>query len=56
MVHYYYLLSFDCFSLFLCFLTCLIKFILWLKSPPTHRQKAGRGRGVQGPKGPVQFQ
>ena len=34
MVHYYYLLSFDCFSLFLCFLTSLIKFILWLKPPP----------------------
>ena len=50
MVHYYYLLFFDCFSLFLCFLTSLIKLILWLKFfffP--HRQKAGRGWGVQGP-------
>ena len=28
---YYYLLSFDCFSLFLSFLISLIKLILWLK-------------------------
>ena len=40
MVHYYYLQSFDCFSLFLCFLTSLIKFILWLKSPRPDKRQA----------------
>ena len=40
-VHYYYLVSFDCFPLFLYFLTSLVKFILWLNC--FHRQKAGLG-------------
>ena len=47
MVHYYYLLFFDCFSLFLCFLTSLIKLILWLKffffSPQTKGRQRMRG-------------
>ena len=38
---YYYLLSFDCFSLFLSFLISLIKLILWLKfPPPTDKRQA----------------
>ena len=40
-VHYYYLVSFDCFPLFMHVLTSLIILILWLKF--SHRQKAGRG-------------
>ena len=42
-LHYYYLALFDCFLLFLHFLTSLIKLILWLNI--SHRQKAGGGRG-----------
>ena len=39
---YYYLVSFDCFPLFLHFLTSLIKLILWLNF--FQRQKAGEGQ------------
>ena len=40
-LNYYYLVSFDCFPLFLHFLTFLIKLIVWLKF--FHRQNAGWG-------------
>ena len=46
-VHYHYLVSFDCFSLFLHFLTSLIKLILWLKFFTDRRQ--GEDMGGQGP-------
>ena len=42
-VHHYYLVSFDCFPLFLHFLISLIKLLLWLKF--FHRQEAGWGHG-----------
>ena len=38
--------SFDCFPLFLHFLTSLINLILWLRF--LHRQNAGRGHGASG--------
>ena len=40
----YCFVLFECFPLFLHFLSSLIKLILWLKF--FHRQKAGRGHGV----------
>ena len=50
----YYLVSFDCFPLFLPVLTSLIKRILWLTC--FHRQKAGGKHGGQGPQGTAPFQ
>ena len=46
-LNYYYFVLFDCFPLFLHFLTSVTKLILWRKF--FHRQKAGRGHGGQGP-------
>ena len=51
---HYYLVSFDCFPLFLHVLTSLIKLILQLKL--FHRQKAGKGHGGQGPQSSAPFQ
>ena len=42
-LHFNYLVSFDCFSLFLHFLSSLIKHIYWWKF--SHRQKAGQEHG-----------
>ena len=43
---FYYLVSFDCFPLYLYVLTSLIRLILWQRF--FHRQKSGRGHGGQG--------
>ena len=50
----YYLVSFDCFPLFLPVRTSLIKRILWLTC--FHRQKAGGKHGGQELQGTAPFQ
>ena len=49
MAHYYYLVSFDCFPLFLYVLNSPIKLIPWLKCSTGKRQAEDVGGGWRGP-------